>query len=172
MNPSNYNTQHHHNGNPDYAAQRELVGRLAVLNGLIGNPVSPSTPVLDRNRIEQASLHGRHIRSKVFTAAIGKGYRLTASFISSLWEKRRQRYILRQNIAELRSLNDRTLRDIGVFPGDIAALAVGDKTAEEINQRRSVSDSTGVRLVSSKQGTRSGSDLVSGRCTALVDHAA
>ena len=99
------------------------------------------------DRITVYAERGRRARSKVIVSAIAH-LRLSVMnrFRDGLaWISERHRTKLA--VQELSPLSARMLEDIGVTRHDIASLAAGTVTVEQINARRHVQKSPRVRLV-------------------------
>ena len=90
---------------------------------------------------------GRRARSKVFVGTIkhlgGTLTKIFRNLVASISERRRTRQVVK----ELSSLSARVLEDIGITGHDIAALAEGNVTVEQINTRRHSHILRKIRLV-------------------------
>lgn len=158
------NSMKHQHFDNSYSVGRELGGRLTVLSGLIGSPHWQMTDSYDRQRAEAAVRRSQRIRSRAFTGAVGRGAKATWGLVRKAAGWYGEYRALNRNVAELNGLDERTLRDIGVFRGDIAAIASKTITVGEINRAREEIGQPGLKLVTSRSvGTVVESEAPKGR---------
>lgn len=150
----------------DYATQRELGGRLAVLNGLIGNPGWQPMGGYNREQMEAAGRRGNRLRSSAFTSALGRGTKALAGLARKAAIRYREYRLVRRNVAELKALDDRTMRDIGITRGDISAIAARAVSVSQVNAHRKALGRPALKLVTGDESNRTGTVSV------LVEHAA
>jgi uncharacterized protein YjiS (DUF1127 family) len=102
----------------------------------------------DSRAIHIYAERGRLARSQtivgVFKKSLGSAQYAGRRLLDWISERRR----LHRAVRELSSLNERTLRDIGISRHDIATIASGSVTVAQINARRHVPASRSVRLIS------------------------
>ncbi|MGI9317796.1 MAG: DUF1127 domain-containing protein [bacterium] len=140
---------------PDYRSQDRFNRQLQGFSSFAGISHWQTGSRYDPNFKQYYSDRGHTIRSRVVVGlfnnlrdAVSRGFSDT---VSRIVEKRRLHLAVRQ----LSVLNDRALKDIGVTRDDIASIASGAVTIEQINQRRRA-----LTVSSSHLGSRAKPSLV------------
>jgi len=118
-------------------ADNGFSARLGFLGAATGQPhlVVPSQGI-DRADIERYVARGRLLRA----SAIRNGFKLVtvriAQNISLLLQNLKNRYRDRKDMQDLRALDDRMLKDIGVTRFEVESMALGVLRVSDFNARR------------------------------------
>ena len=119
----------------------------------------------NRERIDAAIRRSHRARSRAFTRVIGRAARAVLALLKSAVDRYAKHRLFRQNVADLKALDDRTLRDIGISRGDIAAIASKAVTIQRVNEEREQLARPALKLVA-------GTNSQAGAVSVLVGNAA
>ena len=104
----------------------------SIVDANTGNGLVASSGSIDYAAVER---HGRVIRAKTVASLVN----LIKGRISSTISTYRTRVLQRRRLAELRRLDDRLLKDIGLTRGDLVAVERGHITLAELSPLRRAS---------------------------------